>query len=113
MKYLEIETPKGTQSIPFAFSYRCMRELLSKHDMGSSTSRLIDDVKAAEDGILLGINNGRKRAQESGKMTKDELLDILDHDPTAYQKFQAAFISDMNLLQPSDTDSPGGGSEGN
>ena len=73
---------------PFAFTYKCFRQLskdadeLSMLDMG-------------EKAWLLAINKGYEREGNKKRLKREELIEMLDQDPSGFKKLRNALERDM------------------
>jgi hypothetical protein len=76
---------------PFAFTYKCMREL-------QKAGEDLNELEMGEKAFALAINKGYKRNDSKQKITEAELIDLLDEDPAAFQRLSDALTHDMNVL---------------
>jgi len=63
-----------------------------------ANSKGMSEIEQSEKAFLLAINMGYKREGENTKISRDELIDLLDEDPSALSELSKALANDMGKL---------------
>jgi len=114
VKEIKMKQGKGTVAFPVHFGFACQAEFceemqitLAEFDerVGGSKLRLMDIITLA----WYAIKHGCRRTASPFTLTKDELADLLDDNPTAITKLFELLVE----AQPKAEEGASEGGEGN